>query len=80
MNAEKLRAQIEREIDDLIAEIRGPDRAYLLSQGFDASEVAELMRLQDRRFKKWRDETVAELYAKTLRYAAAPDAPSHSVN
>jgi hypothetical protein len=80
MTPGELRAQIEREIDDLIAEIRGPDRAFLLSQGFDASEIGELMRLQDYSFRKWRDETVAELYAKTLRFAAAPDAPSHAVN
>jgi len=80
MTPDELRAQIEREIDRVIADVRAEDRGFLLSQGFDAGEVVELMRLQDYRFAKWRDEIVAELYAKTLRFAAAPDAPSFAVN
>jgi hypothetical protein len=80
MNAEEFRAKIEREVDDMIAKIRAPDRAFLLSQGFSASEIAELMRLQDARFRKCRDEMVAEIYSRALRYAAAPDAPSHAVH
>jgi hypothetical protein len=80
MNADKFRAAMEREVDKVIAKAREDDRQFLLSQGFTIAEAAELMRKKDHLWHEWRNETVAELYAKALRFAAAPDAPSHSVN
>jgi hypothetical protein len=75
-----IRAQIERELDRSIVKARADDRDFLLSRGFTIREAGELMQKKDKLWSEWREETIAELFAKTLRIAAAPDAPSHSVN
>ena len=80
MTADEIRAQIETQVDAVIAKVRGADREFLLSRGLTIGKTEELMRAKDAEWDRWRAEQIAELSSWAARIAAAPDAPSHAVN
>jgi hypothetical protein len=78
IDTEKLRAELTRKIDKLIADTRADDRGFLLSKGVTIGEADRMMRAKDAMWAEWRAETIAELFAEFSR--SVPDAPSQAVH
>jgi hypothetical protein len=75
MTAAEFKQKLEIEIDRIVADKREEDRDLLLEH-HSAADVERIMRNRDAKWQKWRDETVAELFAKTKRFVSDPRAVS----